>query len=113
MSMRSVSSPRRVYPRSGSLVCTIAGKFFGPRSGKRSAIDADQEVTTQVLRAAGGVDRIQVTQFGGTPAELTEVWTTKVVEFKKRAPKAETTPAVEQPGDLTELCETVVPVTES
>lgn len=107
MAMKFSSAPRRVYPRAGSLVCTIAGKFFGPKAGKKTAIDHEVEVTTQVLKAAGGVDRIQVTQFLGAPNEVSETWTTKVVVFKKRAPKA--APAASEPAEAVSASEEAVP----
>lgn len=88
MAMKSSSAPRCVYPRAGSLVCMIAGTYFGPRSGKKTAIDPKVEVTTAVLKPAGNVKRIQVTQHAGTPAEVTETWTYEEVVFQKRAPKA-------------------------
>jgi hypothetical protein len=96
--MLSASAPRRVYPRAGSLVLMIAGKWFGPKAGAKTKVDPETKVNTEVLKAAGGVDRIKVTQHLGTPAEFSETWTTKQVVFQKRAPKADGSPAAEAPA---------------
>ena len=92
MAMRSKNSPRRVYVRSGSLVLCLAGCYFGPRSGEKTFIDADKEVTTEVLKPAGGRKRIRIEQIAAGGASIVETWSQKQLTFKKRAPKADADP---------------------
>ncbi len=88
MTMIAKSGARRLYPRAGSLLLCFDGLYFGPRSSDTSKLTKDDQVTVEVLPKKGAVHRIQVTQVvdGGKP--IVEVWTSRVVEFKKREAKA-------------------------
>jgi hypothetical protein len=97
MAMRSSTSPRRVYSRSGSVVTCYGGVYFGPKAGAESSINVNKEVRIEVLENAFGTKRIQVTQKIGKQTPVVEVWTEKHLTFNKRAaaPAAEPTPAPE------------------
>jgi hypothetical protein len=85
MSMRSSTSPRRVYPRAGSLVCCYGGIYFGPKANTESAIDSAKEVRIEVLDKSGGKSRIKVTQKVGSKPPVVETWNEKHLTFEKRA----------------------------
>jgi hypothetical protein len=81
MAMRSATSPRRVYPRAGSLVLTYGGVYFGPKHNTKSEINPDKEVRITVLDRSGGKARIEVAQKDGTK----EIWTEKHLTFVPRS----------------------------
>lgn len=83
MSMRSSTSPRRVYSRKGTLLVCFQGVYFSP--GKEaSSISADKEVKIEILDTAGGKKRIQVTQRAGKTS-VKETWKQTNVKFESRA----------------------------
>jgi len=84
MAMRSSTSPRRVYPRAGSLVTCYGGIYFGPLANKDTAIDSKKEVRIEVLEKSGGKSRIQVTQKVGSKPAVVETWNEKHLTFKSR-----------------------------
>lgn len=84
MSMRSSTSPRRVYARKGSLLVCFQGVYFGPGKDQPTEIDVEKEVRIEVLDAAGGRKRIQVRQRKGK-GSVTETWNQKNVVFEPRA----------------------------
>jgi hypothetical protein len=85
MSMRSSTSPRRVYTRAGSVVVCYGGIYFGPLSNKESKINPEKEVRIEVLDKSGGKSRIKVTQKVGSHPAVTETWNEKHLTFEKRA----------------------------
>lgn len=95
MSMRSATSPRRLYTRSGSVVVCYGGIYFGPKSNAETKMNSAKEVRIEVLDPAFGTKRIQVTQKIGRQDPVVEVWTEKELTFEKRAPKA---PKAEAPA---------------
>ncbi len=84
MAMRSSSSPRRIYTRAGSPIVCYGGVYFGPPANKESKINAEKEVTIEVLEKSGGKARIAVTQKVGK-TKVTENWNEKKLVFEKRA----------------------------
>lgn len=86
MSMRSSSSPRRIYVRHGSPLVTYGGLYFGPgaKAGE-SKIDPGKEVKIEVLAKAGGKSRIKVTQKVGSRPAVSETWNEKHLTFEHRA----------------------------
>lgn len=83
MAMRSTTSPRRIYVRSGSPVVCYGGIYFGPKANTESTINVEKEVTIEVLDKAGGKARIAVTQKVGKN-KVTETWNEKHLTFEKR-----------------------------
>lgn len=97
MSMKSASSSRRLYKRSGSFVLTLSGVYFGPKVDADSKIDFEKEVNHKVLKPGGGRKRVEVSQ-GEGDTMVTEVWTEKHLTFTKRTPKVvQSTPVEEVP----------------
>lgn len=84
MSMRSATSPRRVYARNGSPIICYAGVYFGPGAKTESKINVEKEVTVEVLDSVGGRKRIAVTQRNGK-GKVTENWSEKTLTVKHRA----------------------------
>lgn len=92
MAMRSAQSPRKLYKRSikngGPYVLMIAGAYFAPRKGEKTAFDPSVEVTHSFVKASGGKKRIEVVQAAqGDKPEIKETWVEREVVFKKREPK--------------------------
>ncbi len=87
MTMVAANAPRRLYARSGSLVLLFGGVYFGPKSNEESGLTAEDQVTVEVLKKAGGKSRVQVTQVGAGGKAIVETWTQKELVFKKREPK--------------------------
>jgi hypothetical protein len=69
MSMRSTSSPRRVYKRNGVVHTLFAGTVFGT-TDPTSKIRLD----TEVRIAGNGDGTITVSQRRGHSKKVTEVW---------------------------------------
>jgi hypothetical protein len=88
MAMRSSTSPRCVYVRAGSPIVCYGGLYFGPPANKKTKIDAEKEVTIEVLEKSGGKARIAVTQKVGKN-KVTETWNEKHLTFEKRTAAAE------------------------
>ncbi len=86
MSMRSSTSPRRIYVRGGIPLVCYSGVYFGKKSA--SEIDPAKEVKIEVLEASHGKKRIAVTQRKGKNT-VTENWTEQSLTFAKRGAKAE------------------------
>jgi len=92
MAMRTAQSPRKLYKRSvkngGPLVLMVAGAYYAPRKGEKSAFDPEVEVTHVFLKPSGGKRRIEVTQVAEGKAPVVESWIERELTFKKREPKA-------------------------
>ncbi len=104
MAMRSAQSPRKLYKRSvkngGPYVLMIAGAYFAPRKGEKTALNPEVEVTHAFVKPSGGKKRIEVVQAAqGDKPEIKETWVERELEFKKREPKApgvlDSAPAIE------------------
>lgn len=87
--MQAKNAPRRIYPRKGSILVLFEGLYFGPKTGEASGLTKEDQVTIEVLKSAGKLGRVRVTQVveDGVQA-IVEVWTEKNVKFEKRTPKA-------------------------
>lgn len=85
MAMRSSTSPRRIYTRGGFPLVCYGGVYFGPPANKESKINAEKEVTIEVLENSGGKKRIAVSQRAGKAGKVTENWNEKHLTFEKRA----------------------------
>lgn len=85
MSMRSSTSPRRIYLRAGSPIVCYGGVYFGPKANSESKINVEKEVTIEVLENSGGKKRIAVSQRAGKAGKVTETWNEKHLTFEKRA----------------------------
>lgn len=86
MSMRSSTSPRRIYVRNGNPLVTYGGLYFGPTANAgESQINPDKEVKIEVIAKAGGKSRIKVTQKVGSRPAVTETWNEKRLTFEPRA----------------------------
>lgn len=82
--MKSSTAPRRVYPRSGSLVICYAGMYFGPKANSASVIPDGASVRCVSLPASHGKRRLEVkARVGGKT--ITETWIQTPVVFKARA----------------------------
>jgi hypothetical protein len=82
MSMRAHNAPRRVYTRNGVTVLCFGGMYFGP--GKEGTkVNTDREVKFQVIDAAGGKKRIEVSQKVGK-TNVKEVWRETTLAIKSR-----------------------------
>jgi hypothetical protein len=68
MSMKSLSSPRRLYLRAGKPVVLYGGFLFSMNKGT-SKVDADKNVRIEALPRSHGKARIQITQ-----GSVTETW---------------------------------------
>ena len=93
MAMRSAQSPRKLYKRSvkngGPYVLMIAGAYYAPRKGEKTAFDPKVEVSHTFVKPSGGKKRIEVVQAAqGDKPEIKETWVERELEFKKREPKA-------------------------
>ena len=116
MAMRTAQSPRKLYKRSvkngGPLVLMVAGAYYAPRRGEKSAFDPEVEVTHASLKPSGGKQRIEVTQAPqGDKPEVKETWVERELTFKKREPKAPglldaTVPQPEHSIEVAELAST-------
>lgn len=84
MAMRAANAPRRLYMRAGSPIVCYGGVYFGPPANKESKINAEKEVTIEVLENSGGKKRIAVTQRAGKSGKVTENWNEKKIVFEKR-----------------------------
>ena len=88
MAMRSSTSPRRIYVRSGKNLVCYGGVFFGP-GNKPSEVNADKEVKIEVLENSHGKKRIQVTQKVGKKPAIVETWSEQTLTKTERGASAE------------------------
>ena len=79
MSMKSATSPRRIYLRAGRPLACFGGLYFGPASNKTSAINTEKTVRIEVLKRDHSKARIAVTQ-----GDVTETWSEQKVVFASR-----------------------------
>ena len=80
--MRAQTDPRRVYSRNHITHVCFAGVYFSPgRDG--TALDLAREVKIEQLPAAGGKQRVEVTQRVGGK-NVKEVWRQVDVPVKHR-----------------------------
>lgn len=84
MTMRSADAPRRLYPRAGSLVLLFGGIYYSPAANKATEMNAEKEVTIEMLEKSSGKHRIQVTQKVGKKPAVIETWIEKNVVFGTR-----------------------------
>lgn len=80
MSMKALSTPRRVYIRNGQALVTYGGLYFGSPKNKESQISTAKPVRIEVQPRAGGKARIAVTQ-----GKVTENWTEQHLVFASRS----------------------------
>lgn len=92
MAMRSAQSPRKLYKRSikngGPYVLVIAGTYYAPRKGEKTAFDPNVDVSHAFVKPSGGKKRIEVTQVAEGKPDIKETWVERELTFKKREPKA-------------------------
>jgi hypothetical protein len=72
MSMKTSTTPRRIYVRNGVTHICFEGRTFGPRDGE-SVINTEVQVTVTPVESDGGRARIKVSQRRGTRT-FTEIW---------------------------------------
>lgn len=88
MTMRSKTSPRRIYIRTGKSLLCFGGLYYGPSDKKPTVLDKDLEVTCEVLPTVGGRKRVEVTQMVGDKRRV-ENWVEKHIVFAHREAAAE------------------------
>lgn len=81
MSMKSLTSPRRLYTRAGSTVVLFDGRFYASPSSEMSL---ELPVTIEKMKSDGGRSRIQVTQKRKGQESIVETWRSVKLEPKAR-----------------------------
>lgn len=83
MSMKTASSPRRIYSRNDVVHVCFDGRTYGAPAG--SALNLDFPVTCEKLPSDGGKARVAVTQKRSHQKTLVESWRSCAVPSKPRA----------------------------
>ncbi len=84
MSMKTLSTPRRVYNRKGVSHVCFAGRLYG-RSEDATSISLDRPVTCTVLPSDGGRARAELTQVRSDGPAIVETWRSVVIPRTPRA----------------------------
>ena len=83
MSMKTSTTPRRIYTRNAVTHVLFEGRTFGAPAD--SELSLDYTVTCESMPSDGGRARVQVTQKRKGQKTLVEAWRTVTVPRKPRA----------------------------